>query len=164
VTLSRTSRRYAARALYALLIGWIAAYEIHVLAYAHPGVHGIYSKQVHLVALVLATLLCLVRAATAGAESRGWLLVALGVGTWTGGEIYYTQVLWDADVIPVPSAADIGYLLLCPLWFAGFTIIARHRVSGAAKTVWMDGVCAAPLTRWRAMIVKPANHSGHSSR
>jgi len=143
VSLSRTSRRYAVRGLYALIIGWIAAYELHVFAFAGTGVHGVFSKQVHLVALVLATVLCMARAATAGAESRGWLLVALGIGTWTVGEIYYTQVLWDAEEIPVPSAADVGYLLLCPLWFAGFAVIARHRVRGAVKTVWMDGLCAA---------------------
>jgi two-component system, cell cycle response regulator len=143
VTLSLAPRRHVVRALYALAIGWIAAYELHVLAFPDAGVHGVFSKQVHLVALALATVLCLARAASAGRESRGWLLVALGIATWTAGEIYYTQVLWDAEEIPVPSAADVGYLLLCPLWFAGFAIVARHRVRGTVKTVWMDGLCAA---------------------
>src|SRR3954465_6816187 len=131
------------RGIYALVIAWIAAYELHVLAFADVGVHGVFSKQVHLVALVLATALSIARAAKAGAESSGWLLIALGIATWSAGEIYYTQGLWDAETLPVPSAADVGYLLLCPLWFAGFAMIARQRVRGAVKTVWMDGLCAA---------------------
>ena len=143
MTLSRTALPGLVRGIYALVIAWVAAYEVHVIAAPDVGVHGPFSKQVHLVALVLATLLCFVRAARAGDEAWGWALIALGIGTWTAGEIYYTQVLWDASVIPVPSAADIGYLLLCPLWFAGFIVIARQRVRGTAKTVWMDGLCAA---------------------
>ena len=143
MTPSPLSRPILVRGLYALVLAWVAAYEVHVLAGPDVGVNGVFSKQVHLVGLVLAFALCLARALRGGGEARGWALVALGIGTWTGGEIYYTQVLWDATEIPVPSVADIGYLLLCPAWFAGFAIIARHRLRGTAMTVWIDGLCAA---------------------
>jgi two-component system, cell cycle response regulator len=161
MTLSPSSRRALVRGLYAVVVAWIGAYEVHVLAVAHPGTHGIFSKQVHLVALVLATAMCLLRAANSGKEARGWLLVALGIGTWTAGEIYYTQVLWDMSEIPVPSAADVGYLLLCPLWFVGFGMIARHRVRGTAKTVWMDGLCAALAVGavGAALVFEPVAHA-----
>jgi two-component system, cell cycle response regulator len=161
VTLSQPVRRTWVRAVYALVIAWIGAYEIHVVAEPHAAMHGAFSKQVHLVALVLATLMCLAKAARSGAEARGWLLVALGIGTWTGGEIYYTQVLWDVNQIPVPSAADVGYLLLCPLWFAGLGIIARHRVSGTTKTVWIDGLCAALAVGavGAAVVFEPVAHA-----
>ena len=161
MTLSPSLRRAIVRGIYAVVVAWIGAYEIHVLAAAHPGTHGIFSKQVHLVALVLATPMCLLRAAKSSKESRGWLLVALGIGTWTAGEIYYTQVLWDMSEIPVPSAADVGYLLLCPLWFIGFGVIARHRVRGTAKTVWMDGLCAALAVGavGAALVFEPVAHA-----
>ena len=161
VTSSPAVRRALVRMSYALVVAWIAAYEIHVLAAPQLGVHGLFSKQIHLVALVLATLLCGARAASGGAEARGWLLVALGIGTWTAGEIYYTQVLWDMQQIPVPSVADIGYLLLCPLWFAGFAAIARHRVRGTAKTVLMDGLCAALAVGavGAAIVFEPVAHA-----
>jgi diguanylate cyclase (GGDEF)-like protein/putative nucleotidyltransferase with HDIG domain len=161
VTLSRPVRRTLVRAVYALVIAWIGAYEIHVIAAPNTGVHGVFSKQVHLVALVLATLACLARAAGDRTERRAWLLVALGIGAWTAGEIYYTQVLWDMDEIPVPSAADVGYLLLCPLWFAGFGIIARHRVKGTTKTVWIDGLCAALAVGavGAAVVFEPVAHA-----
>jgi diguanylate cyclase (GGDEF)-like protein len=161
VTLSPTSRRAVVRGLYGLALAWIAAYEVHILAAPDAGVHGVFSKQVHLVALVLAFALCVARAARSGAEARGWLLVALGIGTWTAGEIYYTQVLWDATEIPVPSAADVGYLLLCPLWFAGFASVARHRVRGTAATVWIDGLCAALAVGavGAAVVFEPVAHA-----
>jgi hypothetical protein len=143
VTLSRPPLPGVVRAVYALVIGWIVAYEVHVIAAPALGVHGLFSKQVHLVVLVIATILCVMRAIRAREEARGWALIALGIGTWTAGEIYYTQVLWDADVIPVPSAADVGYLLLCPLWFAGFTLIARQRVRGTPRPSGWTG-CARP--------------------
>ena len=161
MTLSPTSRPVVVRALYALVVTWVAAYEVHVLAAPDIGVNGLFSKQVHLVALVLAFVLCAARALRGGAEARGWALVALGIGTWTAGEIYYTEVLWDAAEIPVPSAADIGYLLLCPLWFAGFSSIARHRVRGTAMTVWIDGLCAALAVGavGAAVVFEPVAHA-----
>jgi hypothetical protein len=107
VTLSRASRLTFVRVIYALVVAWIAAYEVHVIAAPDLGVHGVFSKQVHLIALVIATLLCLARAARAGEEAWGWALIALGIGTWTAGEIYYTQVLWDARSGSWPSATRL---------------------------------------------------------
>src|SRR6478752_9874881 len=66
VTLSPASRKAVVRTLYALVIAWIAAYEVHVIAAPDLGVHGLFSKQVHLVALVVATLMCVLRATRAG--------------------------------------------------------------------------------------------------
>jgi two-component system, cell cycle response regulator len=161
VTPSPLPRPILVRGLYALVLAWVAAYEVHVLAAPDVGVNGVFSKQVHLVGLVLAFALCLARALRGGGEARGWALVALGIGTWTGGEIYYTQVLWDATEIPVPSVADIGYLLLCPAWFAGFAIIARHRLRGTAMTVWIDGLCAALAVGavGAAVVFEPVAHA-----
>jgi two-component system, cell cycle response regulator len=129
--------------LFAIAVAWVAAYEVHILVAPDFGVNGVFSKQVHLVALVIACALCALRAIREPDERLGWALIAAGIGAWSAGEIYYTQVLWDAEQIPVPSWADVGYLALCPLWFAGFAIIARHRVHGTAATVWIDGLCAA---------------------
>ena len=133
------------RTLYALVIAWIAAYEVHVIAAPHLGVHGLFSKQVHLVALVAATVLCVARAVRAGEEAWGWALIALGIGTWTAGEIYYTQVLWDAAPIPVPSRRRRRLPAALPArGFAGLSLLlARQRVRGAAKTVWWTASCAA---------------------
>ncbi|MDX6658703.1 MAG: hypothetical protein QOH62_3496, partial [Solirubrobacteraceae bacterium] len=149
------------RGVFAVTIAWVGAYEVHVLTAPDFGVHGIFSKQVHLVALVIAFAMCALRAARDREERLGWALVAAGIGSWTAGEIYYTQVLWSLDEIPVPSWADVGYLALCPLWFAGFAIIARHRILGTAATVWIDGLCAALAVGavGAAVVFAPVVHS-----
>ena len=40
----------------------------------------------------------------AGCSASAWLL-------WTGGDLYWTLVLYDLEEIPIPSPADAGYLL-----------------------------------------------------
>jgi two-component system cell cycle response regulator len=161
VTVPTNLRPTLVRAAFAVTIAWVVAYEVHILAAPDAGVHGIFSKQVHLVALVIACAMCALRAARMRDERLGWALVAAGIGSWTAGEIYYTQVLWSMKVIPVPSWADVGYLALCPLWFAGFAIIARHRILGTAATVWIDGLCAALAVGavGAAVVFAPVVHS-----
>ncbi len=67
----------------------------------------------------------------------------LGVLAWSLGEVYYTVVLWDAEVIAIPSPADIGYLLLPPLVLAGIVLLLRARAREVPRTLWVDGVIAA---------------------
>ena len=90
------------------------------------------------------------------------MLIALGIATWTVGEIYYTQVLWDAEVIPSPPLADIGYLLLCPLWFAGFVADrspARPR-HGRRPSGWTACVAALAVAAVGAAVVfEPVAHA-----
>ena len=76
----------------------------------------LFSRFAHDVVLVLAAVLCLWawRASQLPRERHAWLLIGLGVSAWTFGEIWYTAVLWTADEIPIPSPADIGYLLFPP--------------------------------------------------
>ena len=44
---------------------------------------------------------------------------------------------------PVPSWADAGYLLFCPLAFAGILSLVRQRASGAPRTLVADALAAA---------------------
>ena len=62
---------------------------------------------------------------------------------WSLGEVYYTAVLWDAEVIAIPSPADVGYLLLPPLALAGILLLLRARARAVPRTLWVDGVIAA---------------------
>ena len=62
---------------------------------------------------------------------------------WSLGEVYYTAVLWDAEVIAIPSPADVGYLLLPPLVLAGILLLLRARARAVPRTLWVDGVIAA---------------------
>jgi two-component system, cell cycle response regulator len=105
----------------------------------------LFSRFAHDVVLVVAAALCLWawRASARRHERRAWLLIGLGVSAWTFGEIWYTAVLWTADEIPIPSPADIGFLLFPPFMLAGILTLLRSRTSDVPGTLWADGIAAA---------------------
>jgi diguanylate cyclase (GGDEF)-like protein len=119
---------------------WILGCELHGL-----GLHWVPvgpEKWLHLVAMCIGAVLCLVRAGVRRGERAAWLLLGLGVLAWVLGEWYFTAVLWSDASPPVPSPADAGYLSLPPLVFAGLIVLARSRIRGLPKTLWADGVTA----------------------
>ncbi|HEX4673048.1 MAG TPA: GGDEF domain-containing protein [Solirubrobacteraceae bacterium] len=134
--------RWAAT-LFALVGAWLFAYELHTVIDQAFGAHSIFDKRVHLGVLLCASGLVLARAITRRGERVAWLLIGAGVLAWSLGEVYYTLALWNLPNIPIPSAADGGYLAFPVLAFAGVCLLARHRVRGAAATLWADGLAAA---------------------
>jgi two-component system, cell cycle response regulator len=95
---------------------------------------------------------------------RGWTLIGLGALCWAAGDTYWTLALSTLSSPPVPSWADAGYLLFCPLTFAGIFSLVRQRASGAPKTLVVDA-CAAALAVGAlsaAVVVQPvlANANG----
>ena len=128
--------------MFVLLGAWMAVFEMHVVA---GGVLGgpWFGRFVHDGVLLIAASLCAMRAVRGRRERLAWWLIAGALFSWTFGEIYYTIVVWDMKVIPVPSPADIGYLGLYPLAFAGLGLLLRARVMGANVTLWVDGIIAA---------------------
>jgi hypothetical protein len=129
--------------VFALLLAWLGAYELHAIFAPHIGVHGIFAKQVHLAVLLCASVLILLRVVLRRGERLAWSLIGLGVLAWSLGEVYYTFALWNLPTIPIPSAADGGYLAFPVLAFAGICVLARARVRGAAASLWSDGLAAA---------------------
>jgi hypothetical protein len=49
---------------------------------------------------------CFARALKVERERVAWTVMGVGLVAWMGGELYWTLVLNDADVVPVPSLAD----------------------------------------------------------
>ena len=124
-----------------LLLGvWVAACELHALGLRWLPVGPV--KWLHLVVMGAGAALCLLRAALRREERGAWLLLGLGVSAWVCGELYFTAVLWADSSPPVPSPADAGYLSLPPLVFAGLVVLARARIHGLPKTLWVDGLTA----------------------
>src|SRR3954454_7928169 len=128
---------------FAALVAWMAAYEAVAVAAPGDSLGGLFGKQVHLGVLAAGALLCLARVVLVREERLTWALVTAALLAWSGGEIYYTQVLWDMKSPPVPSWADAGYLAMPVLLFAGVCGLARRRLRRAAPALWADGVSAA---------------------
>ncbi|HET6506311.1 MAG TPA: diguanylate cyclase [Baekduia sp.] len=101
----------------------------------------------HLVADFGAGLVCAAAALRHRGPARlGWLLVAGGIVAWAAGDVYWTLVLLGRDAVPVPSPADVGYLLFPLLAFTGLARVMTAQVAGAPRRLWVDGALAALAT------------------
>ena len=118
-------------------------YELAVLTHAVP-LRGIFfGRSAHLITDAAAGVLCAIAALRQKGGARlAWLLIALGILTWTAGDSYWTFVLLDDPQIPVPSLADAGYLLFPLLTFAGLVLLVRSQVRGMPHGAWLDAVAA----------------------
>jgi len=124
---------------------WLTLWQARVLF--APGFEAgpLFSRFAHDGVLLIATALCFWAgiASQRRRERRAWLLIGGGVAAWTFGEIYYTAVLWTAEEIPIPSPADIGYLLFPPFMLVGILALLRSRARHVPGTLWADGITAA---------------------
>src|SRR5262249_15966585 len=91
---------------------WTLVSELDVLTPAAP-LHGLaLGRPAHLITDAAAGALCAIAAFRhRGAARLAWLLVAAGILAWTAGDSYWTFVLLNDAHIPVPSPADVGYLI-----------------------------------------------------
>jgi len=132
------------RVLLVLLIGWTVLREAEV-GPLRSLMHGpLFAKGAYWTVIVGASLLTLWRAQSLrGREGLAWGLIGTGSLLWACGDVYWTLVLADNAVIPVPSVSDAGYLIFYPLVFAGLCLLLRERIEGAPRTLWVDGLTAA---------------------
>jgi two-component system, cell cycle response regulator len=138
----RPLSRTWSHAAFAACALWLLLYELRVIAAPGLDAGPLTSRFAHDVVLLASSALILVRARGAGKERLAWLLIGAGVLAWSLGELHYTVFLWDAEVIAIPSPADIGYLLLPPLVLAGIVLLLRARARSVPRTLWVDGVIA----------------------
>jgi diguanylate cyclase (GGDEF)-like protein len=76
-------------------------------------------------------------------RSWGWVLIGAGSLCWATGDVYWNLNLASLSSPPVPSWADAGYLMFCPLTFAGIVSLVRNRLRGAPRTLIADAAAAA---------------------
>jgi two-component system cell cycle response regulator len=121
---------------------WLLVQEVRVVAFDGASIGPLSSRFAHDVMLLTAAGACLWRAVSVRVERTAWLLIGLGVVGWTFGEIYYTAVLWDESSPPIPSPADIGYLVFPLLTFAGMVFLVRGRAK-FTPALLVDGIATA---------------------
>lgn len=90
--------------------------------------------------MVGAAVACLARVWVLKKERLAWGLIGLALVVWAASEIYYGVVLTDGGSIPIPSPADVGYLLFYPLAYAGVIVLARRRLDAFSAGRWLDGI------------------------
>ncbi|MEO8690195.1 MAG: HD domain-containing phosphohydrolase [Solirubrobacteraceae bacterium] len=135
--------RRAVMLTFLLLGAWVVGLELQVIAI--PGLHlgPVFGDYSHNVIEVLAGVLCLGGAWQARREQTAWLLIGIGVLAWALGNLYYTVVLYDLEAPPIPSPADVGFLLFPVLAGPGVFALVRARTRDVPTTLWIDGAIAA---------------------
>ena len=109
-------------------------------------------------AALLAGVACLVAACrTRGSTRLGWALLSVSALCWSGGEFAWSYLeVGLGQVVPSPSPADVGFLLMVPFGFAGvfvFAVAASRRSEGLRALV--DGLLIASsllLVSWETIL------------
>jgi two-component system cell cycle response regulator len=140
----RTHLTPLARLGFAVAAVWLSLYELHVVLAPDLRLGPVFSRYAHDVVLLAASALCLAGGwRRRGSERAAWLLIGAGVLAWSLGEVQYTVVLWDDSSPPIPSLADIGYLLFPLFALSGAILLLRAGARGMPRRRWLDGVAAA---------------------
>jgi diguanylate cyclase (GGDEF)-like protein len=122
---------------------WVLGFELHN-AGAVTLPDPLFGKLPSQVMQIACTALLLTRGfAGERRERRAWLAIGAGMALWTAGDLYWTLILYDLEEITIPSPADFGYLLAVPCLFSGLVLLARARLRGVPRTLWLDGAVAA---------------------
>jgi diguanylate cyclase (GGDEF)-like protein len=141
-TLKRLAVSWPVLLALALLSAWAITYELTdtvIGSWTHAWPFNGYGTDLP---FALAGLLLITRGIGRGRE-RAWILIGLGCLCWAGGDVYWNVYLRTNSSPPVPSWADGGYLLFCPLTVAGIFLLARTRLRAAPLALIADAAAAA---------------------
>ena len=137
------SLRRAVMLTFGVLGLWVLGLELQVIAIPGLQLGPVFGDYAHNVIELLAGFLCLAGAWQARREQTAWLLIGIGVLAWALGNLYYTVVLYELEAPPIPSPADVGFLLFPVLTGAGVFALVRARTRNLPITLWIDGAIAA---------------------
>ena len=109
--------------------------------------------------------LVLARALTVEAERRVWLLLALGIASYAGGDVYFSLVLKGTAHISRPAPSDALFLLFYPLAYAAIVRLAGRQVRNVRAGTWLDGAIGGltigALAAW--LVLEPAIQESHDT-
>jgi diguanylate cyclase (GGDEF)-like protein len=112
-----------------------------------------------------AAALVLARALLIRSERRAWLMLALGIGFFAAGDIYYTLVIEPMSNPPALSLADALYLTFYVGAYAMIVLLVRAHVQRFHASVWLDGATGALATAalGAALVLEPVMRTTHGS-
>lgn len=67
------------------------------------------------------------RAVRVPRERGAWVLFAAGLVSWAVADVYYSAVLVEREVVPVPSLADVLWVAFYPLVYLALLLLLRSR-------------------------------------
>lgn len=127
--------------IYAVLAALAAAYTVWVIVgsgHTLPAVNnwGVAAFE------VVASLLCIARAAVSRTDRATVIFMGLGLMAWAAGDLALSAELAGGATPPVPSVADAFYIAFYPLTYVAIMLLVRRRVKRFSVATWLDGVVA----------------------
>jgi len=79
--------------------------------------------------IVAAAILCALRALRSPVDRVAWALMAVAIGCWAFGEVYWDGVLASSGAaVPIPSLSDVFWLAFYLPAYASLALLARTRL------------------------------------
>jgi diguanylate cyclase (GGDEF)-like protein len=105
---------------------------------------------------------CLWRAAAIREERLPWLVMGLGILSWTAADIIWTAAYADDPNAPYPSISDALWLTWYPVSLVTLVLLVRSRMRNARASLWLDGLIGAVATAALAAAIAygPVIHEG----
>lgn len=126
---------------------------------------GFFNDWVYNGVEIAAGALVLARAVLVRQERGAWLMLAVGIGFFAGGDIYYTLVIEQLSNPPSPSLSDAGYLLFYVGAYTMIVLLVRDHLRTFHAGVWLDGAIGALAVAavGAALVLEPVIHTTHGS-
>jgi diguanylate cyclase (GGDEF)-like protein len=126
---------------------------------------GFFNDWVYNGAEVVASGLVLARALLVRRERGAWLMLALGIGFFAAGDIYYTLWIEPMSNPPSPSPSDAGYLMFYVGAYAMIVLLVRGHVRNFHASVWLDGAIGglAVAAVGAALVLEPVITTTHGT-
>jgi diguanylate cyclase (GGDEF)-like protein len=86
-----------------------------------------------------AAVIAALRAILVRKDRLAWSVIALGLASWSFGELYTIAV----EPETYPSLADAAWLAFYPLIYIGMVLLLRRRARAITGTLWLDGATAS---------------------
>ena len=119
-----------------------AALAIHFAADDHRvlvGVPLLGTDYVHPAIELLAAVLCVSRARLFRQDRTAWLLIGLGIASYTVGDTLWFVWISKQASPSFPSVGDAFWLSFYALVVAGIALLARRSIDLRQRTLWLDG-------------------------
>ena len=104
------------------------------------GLDGFVDDWLYTAIEIVAVALCAARAVCRRADRAAWVLITAAVLSWTAGDLLWTVWLGGLANPPSPSIADVLYLAMYPLLYAGLVLMMRSQFRHVAPAMWLDGI------------------------
>jgi two-component system cell cycle response regulator len=141
------TQRTALRICWAAAAALMAAYTLQVgTGLAGEAVTTVFQDYLYNGLLLAGAAFCLWRAADIPAERAAWLVIGLGIVSWTGADVVWTAAYAEDPGAPYPSVADLLWLAYYPAALITLILLVRSRVASVRSSLWLDGLIGALTT------------------